>query len=195
MRPHPIIPPITCLHCGVVFTPNSRSRYRDRPPKYCSRRCAARVNRHRPFAERFWEKVDRCGPDECWVWHGSTDRRGYGRVRGPNREPLGAHRVSYEWAYGPLPTDVVVCHRCDNPPCVNPAHLFAGSQAENMADMHAKGRARPPCGPRQSPRLTPDQVRAIRADPDKSRARIGQRYGVSPGTVGNIRARRTWKDV
>jgi hypothetical protein len=91
--------------------------------------------------ELFWAKVRVGEPDECWPWIGCLGRRGYGdlTVLGEKRK---AHRLSWEFANGPLPAGAWVLHRCDNPPCVNPDHLFAGDSATNVHDMHAKGRHR-----------------------------------------------------
>lgn len=91
-------------------------------------------------AARFWEKVERQGPDECWPWTGAT-RSGYGAlwIDGVLQR---AHRVSWVLNVGPIPKGQHVLHRCDNPPCVNPTHLFLGSHADNMADKAAKGRVR-----------------------------------------------------
>jgi hypothetical protein len=101
--------------------------------------------------DRFWAKVNRRGPDDCWVWTGSTDPRGYGHIWRQGRL-VPTHRLSYELNRGPIPDGMCVLHRCDNPPCCNPSHLFLGTKADNAHDMHAKGRAhyqrrlRPPEG-------------------------------------------------
>jgi hypothetical protein len=97
----------------------------------------------RPLAERFWERVNK--GNDCWVWVGNRLPKGYGRMcsGGKSGQVLLAHRVSWALHNGPIPTGKYICHTCDNPPCVNPNHLFLASHAENMADMVAKGRARP----------------------------------------------------
>lgn len=85
----------------------------------------------------FWSRVDTSG--ECWLWTGAKTELGYGLFL-DNRRRLRAHRVAYALTYGEFPDELVVCHRCDNPRCVRPNHLFLGTQTDNLADMTAKGR-------------------------------------------------------
>lgn len=87
--------------------------------------------------ERFWSKVDKSG--DCWLWTASVDRKGYGMF-GINRGNGRAHRIAWELANGPIPAGKQICHACDNPPCVNPDHLWLGTNRENMEDARLKGK-------------------------------------------------------
>jgi hypothetical protein len=145
---------------------------------------------------RFWSLVDRsAGPDACWPWLGNRNTEGYGRYGGDK-----AHRIALVSVHGPLPPDVCACHRCDTRACCNPAHLFAGTQAENMHDRARKGRYYRDgvATTGSNKKLTADQVREIRrrlALAQESNPRIARDYGVSAHTVFAIDKRRIWASL
>ncbi len=87
----------------------------------------------------FWSKIDRSEVESCWPWFGGKLQSGYGGAWWRGRH-TGSHRVAYELANGPIPGGLQVLHRCDNPPCCNPAHLFIGTHLDNMRDKVDKGR-------------------------------------------------------
>lgn len=100
--------------------------------------------KHTPLIERFFQKVDKSGnakfPD-CWIWTGGKTSKNYGSFKYyQDRSAIGAHVSSHLFYIGEVPNGMRVCHRCDNPPCVNPEHLFLGSNSDNMKDMVAKDR-------------------------------------------------------
>ena len=132
-----------------------------------------------PLEGRFWAKVDKTGA--CWLWTAGTNDGGYGRFRDTAAgRTMGAHRKAYELSSGEaIPSGVMVLHRCDNPPCVNPGHLFLGSHAENMADRQRK------CRQAKGPAFAAATA-ATRARGDRSGARShpetlarGERHGRS----------------
>lgn len=148
----------------------------------------------RNITRTFWSRIDRRGDDECWPWLGYRHAKGYGRsfVWVGDRVYVVPHRASWAIHYGP-PGDMHVCHRCDNPPCCNPRHLFLGTNIDNVKDRVAKGRTQRGIQHFKA-RVTEDDVRAIRASTERPAA-IARRYGISYGTVAAILTRRTWKHV
>lgn len=143
-------------------------------------------------APRFWAKVDRRGPDECWPWSGSRKPRGYGHFI-IGRRDHNAHRLAYELANGPITDGMHVLHSCDNPPCCNPAHLFLGTHTDNMHDMRLKSR-----DPRVT--LTLDKVRQIRSelasnDDRGIQVRLAAKYQVKPGVISAIAVGKTFRYV
>jgi hypothetical protein len=135
----------------------------------------------------------------CWEWQGRCGRDGYGRFRAGSQCHVGAHRAAWALANNAyLPKSVMVLHRCDNPPCCNPAHLFVGDAKLNAEDKIAKGRNRVGVGVRQHlAKLDPNRIVEIRrlGDLGVGPALIADRYGVCVGTVRAIVARATWRHV
>jgi len=137
------------------------------------------------FLQRFWSKVEKT--EGCWEWTASKVV-GYGQISAGRRglQPLKAHRVSYEIVNGRIPSGLFCCHKCDNPACVNPDHLFLGTQKDNLDDMYAKGRDKTRAKPRKPRKLSDIQVYEIRNDPRIQRE-IAADYGVSTCLVSNIK--------
>ncbi len=167
------------------------------------------------IADRFWSKVKKGRGKACWEWTASRVKFGYGQLacKGLSAQPLLAHRVSWELAYGPIPPGKHVLHRCDNPPCVRPDHLFLGDQRVNTEDRDRKGRVASGAAngavtkPERNPfvrnggsglkgerhpmaKLSDKQVRRIRrrwaAGVYATRVEIALEFGVSPTHVGRI---------
>lgn len=144
-------------------------------------------------ADRFWHRVAKGGPDECWMWEGPKNRDGYGTWSKGGRKVL-AHRAALALD-GRLEADKCALHSCDAPGCVNPRHLFSGSQADNMLDMARKGRQRGPARGHSREKIDASKAREIR----RMRAggalmrEIAERFGVTTGCVSGVIHGYTWR--
>lgn len=143
--------PAVCVRCGREFRMMTRDHARGR--QHCSYRCyadGAKERRQVTRELRFWATVQK--GDGCWEWLAYRLPSGYGLANGPDGRGL-AHRIAWQYTNGPIPAGMFICHRCDNPSCVRPDHLFLGTPADNAADMLAKHRESR--GVRHSATLTP----------------------------------------
>ena len=191
-----------CVQCGRPTKHATR--------RHCSQRCASKTRNSRPpdltrpLADRFWEKVDKTTtPGGCWPWLGAKNRLGYGRIGrgGAGGGTANAHRVSWELTHGPAPDHLFVCHRCDNPSCVRPDHLFLGTPAENTHDSWVKGRHIR--GERVGgSKITADMVRVIRrryaALPPYTKGAVkalAAEFGITHSNVSAIVRRESWAHV
>lgn len=152
------------------------------------------------LTERFWAKVDKRGPDDCWEWTANRTTSGYGRIKVSSYKTEGAHRLSYYFANGEDPGDMLVCHTCDNPACVNPAHLFIGTAKDNAHDKMRKGRDRNgdnagAANPNAKINEA-DAAQIIRAiQSGQTNTAIAERFAISHSMVSRIRAGKSWIGV
>ena len=130
--------------------------------------------------KRLYSNIKKVG--ECWEWQGSTNQ-GYGRIGYEGKWHL-THRLSWKVAKGDIPEGKFVCHHCDNPKCIRPAHLFLGTHDDNMRDMAEKGRGR-------KGGIPDEQVRAIRKDP-RTQQVISDEYGITQQTISDIKTGKSY---
>jgi hypothetical protein len=147
------------------------------------------------LTQRFEEKFIPEPNSGCWLWTASVNHKGYGEIGVRASRIDVAHRVSWRLHRGPIPDGLLVLHKCDVRCCVNPDHLFLGTNDDNMEDMRRKGRARGFKGEMNCRcRLTAGQVLAIRADRRLQRE-IAADYGVLPNHISNIKNRVVWSHL
>jgi hypothetical protein len=132
----------------------------------------------------------------CFLWMGAQHRQGYGSV-GKKGKSFLAHRVSWELYRGKIPNGLCVLHSCDNPPCVNPGHLFLGTYSDNNYDCGKKGRSNKKGSINGNASLTEADVKIIRSAPRKKRLlyELAEQFGTSRANIAQIRAGRNWKGI
>jgi hypothetical protein len=187
-----------CPKCGKEFTKIKRQIYCSE--KCCDIRWSTIENRSRTLQDRFWEKVEILGNDDCWLWKAGINRKykGYGRFW-INGSHVVAHRVSWIFTYGPIENGLECLHKCDNPRCVNPNHLFLGTHMDNMVDMVNKKRYVSYPGERcGKAKLKTEDVRNIRITycaGNVSTYELARKFHVSQHTISSILHRQTWRHL
>ena len=142
--------------------------------------------------DRFWSKVDKSG--DCWEWKAYRDKDGYGNISIDNKT-IRAHRVSWELENGKINGELQCLHKCDNPPCVNPAHLFLGTNQDNVTDKVNKGR-NPQGSQSKLSKLTDADVDEIREHGDYfTRQEIANYYGIQKAAVQKILYYKRWNHI
>lgn len=145
--------------------------------------------------QRFWNYVNKRGEDECWEWTGAINSWGYGKLR-LGYKMKQAHRVSYILHYGEPPNGLDICHKCNNKRCVNPKHLYAGTESENLMQASRDGLLKPKKGEDHPAHvLTEKQVIEIRQYSAIGPASLARIYGVNASTIRAILHNRKWKHL
>lgn len=179
---------ITCLHCHHDF----QIKECRKSVKFCSRKCYFE-NEIESAKPRFLSSISGTG-DRCWKWTGARNKEGYGIFRSVAFYGRLAHRVAWQIFEGPLPEGAFVLHKCDNPICVNPSHLFLGTQADNMRDMVNKSRQA--FGTRRkNAKLSEESVRLLRSCKWGEITTSAKRLGISRGLAYSVIAGRRWSHV
>jgi len=160
-------------------------------------------HQRKPLTERLWKHIDKRGPDDCWLWTASVDKKGYGQINSGDGRVLKTHRLVLSEKIGrELSAGEWSLHTCDTPACNNPVHLYVGDSVANVRDMRERGRARygGARGTRNcNAKLTDDDVRSIREAARVREfgmgARLADAYGVSRAVISAVVNRRTWRHV
>ncbi len=193
-----------CLFCGKIITPLI-SRIKRGGGKFCSQHCCGKYNyKNKPCfkklsaEEYFFKQISTEDHiDNCWIWVGHRNKQGYGRLR-VKRKDWVSHRYSWTIYNGDILSGLCILHRCDNPPCCNPDHLFIGTHQDNSKDMVIKKRNRDDKGSKHPMhKLNENQVLHIRDSikNGEKQSKLAIKYNVGPMTISNIKYRKSWKHI
>lgn len=177
------VSPKICLNCGEQYKPKA---YRAERARFCSWRCRKAITPEKKFK------------NECWEWGGRLNFGGYGFVISKGKTFM-AHRIAWEQSNGPIPTGLIICHKCDNRKCINPSHMFLGTDADNVADMDRKGRRVILRGADNAlSKLSEESVKEIKRRHTGEYGlgiKLAKEFGVAPTTISMIVTGRTWCHV
>ncbi len=205
-----------CLICNKTFR-WYKSKH-ENPGKYCSRKCqgkhthlwhdknrfkwknATEEEKIKHLSSIFFKRIIKpSNENDCWSWKGRPHNGGYAvMVYGSDHKQIGAHRVSWMIHKGEIPKGLFILHKCDNPICTNPEHLFLGTTKDNVQDMHKKGRANPKRNEaHHNAKLTQEKVKKIKKllDLGVTMSRISNDFKISYGSLAAIKKGITWKNV
>jgi hypothetical protein len=182
----------TCEFCAAKFRkPSKQALWQWRARRFCSHACASK-SQLVPVEDRFEHRAMPEPNSGCWLWLGALNKKGYGIVNSGRGSNL-AHRVSFLLYKGEIPTNMKVLHRCDNPCCVNPEHLFLGTPADNSEDMITKGRSS--YGEKHyNAKLTEQDVLST-LNSGESSGSLAAHFSVSVWAIHDVRNNRTWKHL
>lgn len=197
-----------CGACNIEFVYIVKFK---KTRSYCSNKCSSSIHnnkRHRSIPhyelndkqnlERLSNLLNKNTKktDGCWLWTSSRSKHGYGHLRWKNKY-ISAHRASYMLFHGEIQKNLVVCHKCDNPPCVNPDHLFIGTRKDNMQDMIKKGRAHFVAQYNHPMKKInfdiAEKIRMLIKNKEKSICEISKEFNLSKDYIYNIKNNKVWK--
>lgn len=181
-----------CVICGNHFIPR-----RSIDAYLCSPKCVGKhlALKRGSLEEKFMRSFQKT--DGCWIWERAKTDLGYG-IFCVGRKNYSAHRYSYELTNGPIPKGLFICHKCDNPSCINPDHLFAGTPLDNIRDAIAKGRLKPKGEDRSSAKLKNEDVLEIRESYKsklENQYELARRFNVSRSLITHIVNRKAWTHI
>lgn len=189
---------LVCPNCQKEFSRYSGSIFAS--PPCCSAKCSNKLSPKKKVTPvgkiKFWPRVNVSGPGDCWEWQSCKDSSGYGNLRVEGKV-IHAHRLAYIFKHGLIPLGLSVCHRCDNPPCCNPSHLFLGTQVDNNHDRDNKGRTSKGelSGKVKLKKQQVLEIVELFATGKYTRRELATKFNISRPTIYRITTKTTWRHL